>query len=126
MPKFEDCCNHGKDSFIGTIHVVEKLPGSRKWSTTPYDIYLFPDRGFGVNVCMRYGNEPSEYISTTLEHLISAQELSLSYKQAWQLVKAKGKLSWIRDPDAPNAIGCDFCLNNGSPKCEICEGEYYE
>jgi len=51
-----DACDHPLDSFIGNYMWHNGL-GRVSW-----DIYIYPDRD-GPSVCIRYGEEDSEYIS---------------------------------------------------------------
>jgi hypothetical protein len=53
-PIFENHCNHSKESYVGSFF----FDG---W----HDVYVFPNPRYDKigEVCIRYGNEGSEYIS---------------------------------------------------------------
>jgi hypothetical protein len=55
----DDYCNHGKDCFITSFEVANH----NTHTIDKYDLYLFPDKFHGQEVCIRYGKEDNEYIS---------------------------------------------------------------
>jgi hypothetical protein len=58
-PHWHDCCRHDRplDKFIGTFVVNNRY----------YDLWVYQDNALGeppdMNLCIRYGNEDSNYIS---------------------------------------------------------------
>lgn len=96
-PKFKDCCNHGIDSFIGTIDCIEKYKygDSFKYQEIQYDVYVFKESFYGHEVCLRFGDEEHEYLSPG-----PITRLSLSshehYRKALELITSKGKFIYER------------------------------
>jgi len=128
MPKFIDQCNHGIDNFIGTIHVTEKDHKTGELKQVPYDVHIFEDAIFGTEVCIRFGNEPDEYLSPGQITNLTGRNMPV-YEKAWRLIQAKGRLIYQRKEDAPKSIDCDLCENaiiGNNAACENCNGENYK
>lgn len=128
MPKFIDHCNHGADNFIGTIHVTEKDRQTGELKQVPYDIYIFEDATFGTEACIRFGNEPNEYLSPGQVTNLVGRDMPV-YEKTWKLIQAKGRLIYQRKKDAPKSIDCCLCENTitgNSVACENCNGENYK
>jgi len=89
--KFINGCNHKDNEFIGTIHVYEGVLIGWKY----YDVYVYEDKYEGHNICLRYGNEPEEYLSpsTLIMALLSSRE---QYKVAAKLISERGYFKYVR------------------------------
>ncbi len=85
--KFKNRCGHLAEEYVGTISDVEKVNG--EWMERFYDVYVFADKHFGHEVCIRYGNEPSEYLSPgTIDMMVrSTREI---YRKTMSLIEEQG------------------------------------
>jgi len=95
VPKYTNHCKHDKESFIKTIEVIEKVNG--EWKENKYDVYVFNDKTFGPEVCIRYGNEPSEYMSPgpLLDFAKRAHGLEV-YERAFQAIRKNGIITYTK------------------------------
>lgn len=100
---WEDSCQHGHDAYVGSfMHQDHDIEFAQK-----LDVYVFQDPNFGAEVCIRYGNAPSEYYSPgpldgfiqTCSHMF---EGSL-YGRALKMIRKEGKLRWERKPSQDNS-----------------------
>ena len=73
---WQNHCNHS--NFIGSIDCFND-----SFEAESYDVYLHGQN----DVCLRYGNEPHEYISTTLERIHSVDENLEPQKSVRELLK---------------------------------------
>lgn len=93
-PVWADGCNHSHESYIGSFETLGEK----------YDLYVFPDRIYGSNVCIRCSSEPSDYTSPGgIVGLIQGAQLGMeTYKDAMELLLSLGKIVWqkgdINDP----------------------------
>src|SRR6185437_9112963 len=55
VPHWTDGCNHLTSNGV----LVDTVPNSDEI----WDVYLFPDRFHGVEVCLRYGSRGEQYLS---------------------------------------------------------------
>lgn len=55
-PRWKDCCEHAKESYVATFEIWDK------GKCEVYDLYVFDQRGRS-EVCLRFGDEPGDYIS---------------------------------------------------------------
>jgi hypothetical protein len=99
-PVFVDECNHGSDCYIGTIKVETFY--NKAFKEELYDIYVFNDAYSGQEVCMRFGNEPHEYISPG--PLIQFLQIAICHRQnmphyafAADLLFHEGQISYERN-----------------------------
>ena len=96
-PQWIDHCGHNKseDVYIGTFdvcHIWEDDDGKGQWREETYDMYLY-EGSLGTEVCLRYGNEGSEYCSIgTLDNLWRAK--SNHYQCAREVLLLKGSLAY--------------------------------
>jgi hypothetical protein len=76
IPFWKDSCNHPEESYIGSAIYSERYfeEGIVQYKDQKIDVYVF-DNPSSQNVCIRYSNEPSEYISpgTLLDFLFASQ-----------------------------------------------------
>lgn len=91
--RWEDHCGHLKEK--SSVYVAScRLGEGEKW----HDIVLYsldydPDVQY---VCLRYGNEPSEYISPgSLGMFYAAVDTDPLYKMAANILNKRGHLKWI-------------------------------
>jgi len=94
---WENHCNHGDGCFIGSgnyilVHYKHEEP-LKRW----IDVDVYED-SIGTSVCIRYGNEPSEYISAGLlaDFMFSVNK-NEDYGQAWSIMRENGKLSYHKN-----------------------------
>lgn len=97
-PIWNNDCNHAVTEYVASFEVpwvVECVLQMRK-----YDLYAY-DSKFECNnnthLCIRYGNEPSEYYSpTTILSTARSAHLDDIYAQALCLLAVKGNIIWKR------------------------------
>lgn len=94
-PAWTDECNHGKEHYLGTVSNYG-IGGVYK-----VDVYVFPEKHRGHNICIRFGNEPSEYYSPgSIDTLAMGIQAGMEvYKIALQLILFKGKFIWTRNKE---------------------------
>ncbi len=93
-PKWKDGCEHGAEHYICTFTVMDSSRG-----LNAYDLYLFPEHFFGTEVCIRYGDEPSQYISPGgLGQFLYTSGVNWKespvYTQASQILREFGCFNW--------------------------------
>ena len=97
VPVFTDECNHGTDHYVGTIQVLRNHEDYKKTGGIfdCYDVYIFHSENY-QEVCLRYGNEPHEYISpgTLIDFIRAASNKMPHYYKAMQLILSRGKIRW--------------------------------
>lgn len=102
-PIYTDSCEHGPECYVCSIrefrHPHNKETEAGKY--TYYDLYLFPQKHYGMEVCIRYGNEGSEYISPGslmefLAHANTTYHFTARdvYYLAAQIIRNKGTCIW--------------------------------
>jgi hypothetical protein len=88
-PHWKNLCNHSASDYLMTI----KIPNYYKETL---DIYIFENKEscLGQQVCMRYGNEDSEYYS--MGNIINIIEiLDLKYEVLLNILKSRGQFKWV-------------------------------
>jgi len=104
-PVWRDGCNHDTDHYICSFSVIEMRNGIPVES--PYDLYLYP-ASFGrsnmdTHVCIRFGQEDSEYLSpTSVIQLALNAHVDPVYMAAVKLIAHKGVLNFTRHPQENN------------------------
>jgi hypothetical protein len=97
-PYWTDHCTHGHDCYVGSFIHYERLEkGERK---TKVDIYIYPDDYYGHEVCLRYGEEDSEYMSPTgLAPFMrsAAHDQNGLYAKALEVLLRRGKIKWEKN-----------------------------
>jgi len=92
-PEFHDHCNHVQGSYVGSITDLEG-----KW----YDIYVYKSEinKDSQDVCIRYGDEGSQYISPgSILNVISCLRADNEiYELAIHIILKHGTIEFIRDP----------------------------
>jgi hypothetical protein len=85
-PVWTDGCNHDSAAYVGSFETLGEK----------YDLYVFSDEMYGNNVCIRCGNEPSNYASPGgIVGLIQGAQVGMeSYKDALELILSLGKIVW--------------------------------
>ena len=96
-PEHTDHCSHPDGSYVGSI---EYLNHERKDEWLDVYVYEAPSGCDGTSVCIRYGNEDSQYISCgNIKHLISSgiQRRGDAYELALYVIEKHGKITFIRE-----------------------------
>jgi hypothetical protein len=90
-PVFHDHCNHLQGSYVGSITDLEG-----KW----YDIYVYKAtlNKNSQDVCIRYGEEDSQYISPGSLLNVLDNLKSEVYELAAHVILKHGTIEFIRDP----------------------------
>ena len=94
--QFENLCEHPQECYLGSFQYVCNV------GDTPLraDVYVYTDFMSAQQVCLRVGNEGSDYVTvgTVLDLLIRAQQIdaSLLYQYAAALIDAKMKIRGVR------------------------------
>lgn len=91
-PFFINDCGH--NGYVGSFYLWKK--GMQR---EYYDVYIFDVKPFAEDerqeVCIRYGDEPSEYISPgSVTEFISRKLCGEPHDSAIDLLKLKGKFVW--------------------------------
>ena len=86
MPKFEDHCLHGTESYVGSLTDEDEAV---------YDVYVYESDIYGPpgepHVCLRYGDEGADYLSPG--PLSDVKRLGLKsrlYFMAYEMVMGAG------------------------------------
>ena len=94
MPKFINHCDHKEEEYRGVINATKKT--STGLVEVSYDLYVFKAFGF-INVCLRYGDDPWEYISLgTLFDITKEQDIKTLYTKLLRRFGAKGKIVFMK------------------------------
>ena len=115
-PFFNDCCGHG--GYIGSVSVkdLESLESNPHKA----DVYIF-EGSFHQEVCIRYGNESSYYISpgTPVDILLSrwTQDRCDLVKAACQLILLKTQAKFEPIPEEEREPN----IENDEFKCPECD-----
>lgn len=93
---FTDCCGHKDEEYVGTIETVERRDNTLQevW----YDVYVFADSVTGHSICVRYGNEPGEYLSPGDITMMMRSNRAI-YSLALSLIIEKGIFKYERRKD---------------------------
>jgi hypothetical protein len=102
-PHWTDACQHEPGSYVCTFEVMHRHFRSpfHKWTRQVYDLYLFKQEFHGTEVCLRYGNEGSEYCSpgglSEFLHNANAyhhRNLDDEYVTAAKIIVHAGTITW--------------------------------
>lgn len=107
-PFWTDHCTHGHDTYVASfIHYERRQGGNEHYERrqggevkTKVDIYIFPDDYFGQEICLRYGEEDSQYMSPTgLAYFIRSalHDRYGLYEKALEVIQQHGKIKWERN-----------------------------
>lgn len=77
-------CNHPKESYVGSVKDI-----IIRYSRMEVDVYVEGD-----NICIRFGNKPSEYYSPSIISLIQNYAYE-PYTSSLNLLLRKGRFAWI-------------------------------
>jgi hypothetical protein len=103
-PHWADGCNHGSAEYVGTVApIVRKRitrpgrPISFQLEIMVLDVYVF-DQPSGQSLCLRFGDEPSEYYSPgdLVSFIRSAGHMD-EYEAALKLLLRSGQITWMKD-----------------------------
>ena len=102
-PAWSDGCEHGAEYYVASFEVPRACRHNKTYVEEKFDLYLFPDPHYGTEVCIRYGNEDSEYISPGglgefLQQANATWHYSRAdiYHYAAKFLLAFGKVHWER------------------------------
>lgn len=85
--KFRKCCDH--EGYILSFYVYQPINGIVDHKE--YDLYLFDNN----RVCLRYGNNPEEYLSIgTLVDMIKRSHTDFVYQEAVTSLLSVGKIQF--------------------------------
>lgn len=95
-PVWTDGCNHGAGCYVCSFTWLNHGSLILK----KYDLYLFPQSWHGTEVCIRYGDKPSHYISPggLGEFLMKANFADREYRVAARILSELGKTTWEPRP----------------------------
>lgn len=93
-PVWQDHCEHGLDAYVCSFTVTRASGGV--FTQKEYDLYLFDQPTMGTEVCIRYGNKDSEYISPGRlgDFMSSSGWHNPEYREAQRILKDLGTLTW--------------------------------
>jgi len=90
-------CNHDEEGYICSYESIEPrmVDGKRIWIEHKIDMYMYKD-SCGTEICLRYGEEPHEYMSNgNISYLCwSKQEVK---KKAIKILEELGDITWIKN-----------------------------
>ena len=95
MPSWKDGCNHEKSAYVGTYEAI--IARNDHPERLTYDLYIYEDRR-GLSTCIRYGNEPHEYLSPgPLMNVIKYSAQDEIYAGAVECMLKHGKITYTRN-----------------------------
>lgn len=90
--------------------------GSFAWADMTFDVYFaaeaYETEPLNHNLCVRYGNEPSEYISFCLGPNLIKQALNLKLSKPLELALALVQANWKPVPVPKTSQQLAFKFNN--------------
>jgi len=94
-PYFKDECNHGKKCYVGSKKYQAWSIGELE--DYKIDVYIFTDSQ-GQQVCIRYGDEPHEYVSpgSVCSFLLLVDSGLQAYSEAYTVLRENGTFKWER------------------------------
>lgn len=94
-PKWVDHCGHGPHTYVATFESVY-ADVNKKIVREELDLHVW----HGNKICLRFGNEPSEYYSPgTVSNVLRSAHLMESYARVTQILLAMGRIVWVQDKD---------------------------
>jgi len=104
-PLWTDACEHKPGSYVCSFKTIDMVNDQVR--VTHNDLYAYQHHSGHTYLCIRYGNEPSSYLSpTSIIRTAESAHLLGIYSQAVNLLNALGNVTWKRKqpkPD-PNSI----------------------
>lgn len=95
-PKFVNGCSHKKSEYLGSVSYQEIDNVKKTVKECWLDIYIFNKKH--QEVCIRYGNEASEYYSPgPLKNFILSVYNNDIYKLALEVIQEKGKIIFVKN-----------------------------
>ena len=98
MTFWTDHCQHGPACYVDSFIYYERTAtGEHK---SKIDIYIFADSYYGHEICLRYGEQASDYLSPTglAVFIRSAGHGSAGlYSKALEVLLRRGKIKWERN-----------------------------
>lgn len=92
-PVWNNECEHS--GYIGTVESLDSVNGIPVQEKL--DVYVFESSYPKQSVCLRFGNEPSEYYAPLgVIGLIEGKHLFSGYKNALELLLKEGKIEWSK------------------------------
>lgn len=101
-PVWTDGCEHGADTYVCSFQCIK-----HGWNHPPekYDLYVFPHKYYGQEVCIRFGNSGEQYASpgglTEFLGWRRCRPLSEEYAAADQILSSMGMATWQPRPPSP-------------------------
>ena len=88
-PHYTDTCKHPDSSYVGSIQLHSP---EIEW----LDVYVYEDEIIGTTVCIRYGNEDSQYYSPG--HILNVMRSDVTaYFLAAIVIEKHGKITYERN-----------------------------
>lgn len=100
-PVWPDQCEHEDGSYVASFEVVDSVPvpddspESFTLRLSKYDLYVFPQRYYGQEVCIRYGSKCGEYISPGSLGEFLAKNNHEPYTSAIRILLHFGRALWV-------------------------------
>lgn len=94
-PVWKDECKHKEGTYLCSFDLLETFHGVTQ--NNKYDVYIFDlgSIGFRDHICIRYGNEGSEYYSPgSLLEMFSSAHMMPPYLAASRLVMRLGHINF--------------------------------
>ena len=91
-PVWTDACEHGREHYIASFMVAKIMHHTRTVYHETFDLYLFPQKHYGTEVCLRFGDEPHQYASPGPLHEFMARRRYASdeYTRAIDIINELG------------------------------------
>lgn len=101
-PVWTDECKHGPECFVASYEALERI--SRE--PTKYDLYV---HGEDSQVCLRYGDGGSEYLSSGglrlfLGVALASRNPLCKYRRAAEILEARGTFTWVKRNPQPEHV----------------------
>ena len=93
-PVHANPCEHKDDEYVCSFEYTDRRGDNGRWFSEQIDMYVVsrPGDQTGQSVCLRFGNEPSEYYSGPLQMILNINHDP--YRTAIALLWALGSLRW--------------------------------
>jgi hypothetical protein len=93
-PFWKDECSHSADSYVCSF-IVNRIHDNKVFDTK-FDLYIFKQKYYGQEICLRNGNEPGEYYSPgSVTDFISRNRFGTRwYRSVADLLCYIGNIKW--------------------------------
>lgn len=94
-PFWPDECDHGIEHFVCSFTIIDHTHAKVRH----FDLYLFPSKFYGQEVCLRYGNNGGDYCSPgSLLNFVNSAGIHWNtmheYEAASKILRSLGKATW--------------------------------